>query len=483
MKQQRDHYDVIIVGAGLSGISAAHHIKTRCPGKTFLILEARESMGGTWDLFRYPGIRSDSDMYTLGYSFRPWTNPKAIADGPAIRDYIKETAREEQLEQYIKYQHRVSSASWNSDDHQWTLICDLPTGSVEFSCGFLFTCSGYYRYDQGYMPDYPGVDDYEGQLIHPQHWPEDLDYSDQQITVIGSGATAVTLVPELAKQAQHVTMLQRTPTYVVSAPERDILANLSRKILPAKAAYRIARWKNILMSMAFYKAARRWPKAIKKMIQNGVKKELGKDYDIQKHFNPPYNPWDQRLCLVPDNDLFESLKSGKSEIVTDHIERFTSDGILLRSGKEIKSDIIVSATGLQMQVLGGMELTIDGQTRKSEDSYCYRGMMFSDIPNLANAMGYTNASWTLKCDLTAEHVCSLLNHMDRHNYVQVTPIYSDDPSVNEPLLDFSSGYVKRALAHLPKQGKEKPWRVHQNYIMDLIDMRYSKVADENLRFE
>ncbi len=483
MADNCEHFDVIIVGAGLSGIGAAHHMKTKCPHHSFIILEARDAMGGTWDLFKYPGIRSDSDMYTLGYHFKPWVADEAIADGPAILDYIHETASEDGTDRLIRYNHKVIDAEWSSESSSWSINVEHKDGNrTILSCNFLFMCSGYYDYDNGYMPDFPGLEDYKGTLIHPQKWPKDLDYTDQEIIVVGSGATAVTLVPELAKKASKVTMLQRSPTYIINAPQKDVIANFLRKILPGKLAYLLSRWKNILFSLGFFKFCRKWPNAARKLIMKGVKKQLGDDYDVNKHFNPKYNPWDQRLCLVPDNDLFDSINEGKSEVITDHIETFTQKGIRLQSGKELNADIIVSATGLQLKFLGGLSLTVDGTEIIPRETHCYRGMMFSGVPNLALAFGYTNASWTLKCDLTCDYITRLLNYMKMNEIKKVIPRFNDPTVKDEPFVDFNSGYVLRSIDDLPKQGSKRPWKVYQNYILDIFNFRYSSLKDGALEF-
>lgn len=472
-------YDVLIIGAGLSGIGAAHHLQERCPNHTYAILEARESMGGTWDLFKYPGIRSDSDMYTLGYSFKPWEDQKAIADGPSILRYINETAKEGGIDKKILYNHKVTAASWSSEDMRWTISCG--DADKAFTCNFLFMCSGYYSYDSGYMPDFEGVDDFKGTLVHPQKWTPDISYENKKVVVIGSGATAVTLVPEMAKKAAHVTMLQRSPSYVLSTPQEDKLANGLKKVLPSKMSYSISRWKNILLSMLLYKVSRKWPDFMKGVIKKGVKSSLPEDFDVDKHFTPKYNPWDERLCLVPDEDLFESISAGTSSIVTDHIDRFTNQGILLKSGEEIEADLVVSATGLNLKFLGGLMLDVDGKQCDPAKLFCYRGMMFSELPNMAAAFGYTNASWTLKCDLTCEYVCRLLNHMKKKNLTKVVPNPPADIE-EEPLLDFTSGYVQRSIEALPKQGSKKPWKLYQNYILDIFNFRYSSFKDEALKF-
>lgn len=477
------HFDVLIVGAGISGIGAAYHLQTHCPDKRYAILEGRDNMGGTWDLFRYPGIRSDSDMYTLGFSFRPWRQGKAIADGPSILDYLKNTATENGIDQQIRYNHWVTHYDWSSEDATWTVTAkDQKTGRpVKLTCNFLLNCSGYYRYDQGYMPDFPGIKQFKGQVIHPQHWPEDLDYTGKRVVVIGSGATAVTLVPSMADKARQVTMLQRSPTYILSLPDVDLIARWLNRILPAKAAYQITRWKNVSMQTLFYQACRRYPKLMRRVLRQHLKSQLGKDFDIDTHFNPSYNPWDQRLCLVPNGDLFRALRKGAADIVTDHIDTFTENGIRLKSGQELDADIVISATGLNLVTLGGAELHVDGQLIQPNETMGYKGMMLSNVPNLAMVVGYTNASWTLKADLTSEYVCRLLQYMDQQGYDKVTPVVSGDVE-EEPFLDLDSGYVLRALEHLPKQGDRKPWKLYQNYLLDLINLRYGKVDDDALVF-
>ncbi len=480
MKKELEHFDVIIVGAGLSGIAAAYHLQAQCPGKSFAILEARAAMGGTWDLFRYPGIRSDSDMYTLGFSFNPWPNPKAIADGPSILTYIKDTAAKFGLDRHIRYQSKVNEASWRDEESRWLLRLE-GQNQASLSAGFLFMCSGYYNYNKGYEPAFPGRENFKGSFLHPQFWDEKLDYSGKKIVVIGSGATAVTLVPELARKAEKVVMLQRSPTYIMNLPSEDIIANSLKKVMPKQWAHNITRWKNILLSMALYNASQRWPGTIRRFIQKGIAKELGPAYD-QTHFDPPYDPWDQRLCLVPDGDLFHSLKSGKSEIVTDTIQYFMESGIKLKSGRELEADIIISATGLQIQLLGGMNVKINGQEMDSGQIHCYKGVLFGGVPNFAVAIGYTNASWTLKCDLNSLFVVRLLKHMDRHNYKVITPRYDPDKFESQPLLDFDAGYIKRALDILPKQGNSKPWKVYQNYLKDTLALKYGSVRDEYLEY-
>ena len=484
-----EHFDVIIVGAGLSGVGAACHLKMDCPQKSFVILEGREVSGGTWDLFRYPGVRSDSDMYTLGYRFRPWRDPKAIADGSAILSYIRETAVEFGVDKAIRYKHRVVSARWSSEEARWRVQVEkkfdgLETGSFKFelTCNFLYLCTGYYDYETGYTPDWPGVERFGGKIVHPQKWPDDLDYANKRIVIIGSGATAVTLAPALAEHAAHVTMLQRSPSYIVTRPAEDILANLLRKLLPDRAAYAASRWKNVLLGTFFYNIARNRPKVFKWMIARGVRKQLGSQYDA-KHFTPPYNPWDQRLCIAPDADLFRVIKQGRVSVVTDHIETFNENGLLLKSGGQLDADIIITATGLVLKLISGMQLTVDGVPADLPKTLVYKGMMFSDVPNLAFAIGYTNASWTLKCDLASEYVCRLLNHMDEHGYDICTPRVNDPNIEYEPVIDFNSGYVLRSLHTLPRQGSKTPWRLHQNYIKDLSMMRYGRVDDGAMEFK
>jgi len=468
------HVDVLIIGAGLSGIGAARHLQMMCPGKTFALLEARERMGGTWDLFRYPGIRSDSDMYTLGYSFKPWTDPKAIADGPSILAYIHEAADENGITPHIHYNERVTRAEWSSADARWTV-----TAASTWTCSFLYNCAGYYDYAAGYTPDLPNRDSFEGTIVHPQFWPADLDYAGKRVVVIGSGATAVTLVPELAKRAAHVTMLQRSPTYIMTRPSHDKIADWLRAKLPAKTAYSITRWKNVLLGMAFFTYTRRFPAAAKKSLVKGAAKLSGIAAD--PHLTPSYNPWDQRLCLIPDGDLFEVLRDGRAEIVTDHIETFTPTGLRLKSGAELLADIVVTATGLKLQLFGGATLVVDGQPVRVSDAMVYKGSMISGVPNFAFAVGYTNASWTLKVDLTSTYVCRMISYLDRHHYREVRA--RRDPGVGEiPLLDFSSGYVTRSLPDLPRQGERLPWRVYQNYVFDRAMLGSGQLADQVLEF-
>jgi monooxygenase len=478
-----EHFDVLIVGAGLSGIGAAAHLQERLPGRTYALLEAREVSGGTWDLFRYPGIRSDSDMHTLGYRFRPWTAAKAIADGPSILDYVRDTARERGIDRHIRYRHRVLRASWSSADTRWTVEAErTDTGeTVELTCSFLFINGGYYHYDDPYLPDFEGVDRFEGPFFHAQRWPEDLDYEGKRVVVIGSGATAMTIVPALADKAQHVTMLQRSPTYVISLPSEDPIANFLRRHLPEGAAYAITRWKNVMLQSFTYRLSRRRPELVKNLIRRGVERQLPPDYDVDTHFKPYYNPWDQRLCLVPDGDLFEALSAGRASIVTDHVESFTERGIKLRSGEELEADIIVAATGLNLLALGGVEFTVDGRDVELPETMAYKGMMLGGVPNMAFTVGYTNASWTLKADLTAEYVCRLLRHMDEHGYSKAVPEREADVE-EQPFLDFQAGYVLRALHRFPKQGSRAPWRLRQNYALDIKTLRHGPIDDGAMIF-
>jgi monooxygenase len=474
--------DVLIVGAGLSGIGAARHLQANCPHKRWAILEARDAIGGTWDLFRYPGVRSDSDMHTLGYIFKPWVEHKAIADGPSILRYIRNAADETGITQHIRFGHAVRSAHWSTPDACWTVEAEQPSGArVQIRARFLYMCSGYYSYAQGHQPAFEGQADFKGALVYPQFWPESLDFAGKRVVVIGSGATAVTIVPEMAKTAAHVTMLQRSPTYVVTRPSEDAIALWLDRKLPGKLAYSLTRWKNVLIGMFFFRLARRRPAAVKQRIIEMAAQQLGPEVDVAKHFTPRYNPWDQRVCLVPDGDLFVQLRAGRASVVTDTIDRFTPNGIRLASGQELPADIIVAATGLTLNVLGDLALTVDGTPFVPGDAMAYKGMMLSDLPNVAMAFGYTNASWTLKADLTAGYVCRLLNYMDSHGYTVACP--QRDPAVPaQPFLGFTSGYVQRAIALLPKQGDRKPWQVYQNYLADLFTIRWGRVADGIMHF-
>jgi cation diffusion facilitator CzcD-associated flavoprotein CzcO len=479
-----EHFDVIIVGAGLSGVDAAWHLKKQAPKKSFTILEGRGAIGGTWDLFRYPGIRSDSDMYTLGYGFKPWRGAKAIADGPSIRAYVREAAAENGIDRKIRFHHLVKRANWSSADARWTVECEAGPEKrvVRLTCGFLFMCSGYYRYDEGHRPHFEDEERFQGKIVHPQFWPEDLDYKNKKVVVIGSGATAMTLVPEMAKDAVHVTMLQRSPTYVVSRPAEDKLAERLKRYLPAKLAYAIMRWNSVLFGIYFYNLTRKKPQQVKDYLLKLVREQLGADYDVKTHFTPSYNPWDQRLCLVPDGDLFHSIREGRASVVTDRIERFTEKGVRLASGQELEADIIVTATGLKVTTLGNAEVSVDGKRIETAQTMTYKGMMYSDVPNLASIFGYTNASWTLKADLTCEYVCRMLNFMDRHGYVQATPRRNDPSVVEEPYITFSSGYIQRAEGVLPRQGDKRPWKLYQNYARDLLMLRFGKIDDGTMEF-
>ena len=475
--------DVLIVGAGLSGIGAACHLKRLCPDKRFAILEARSALGGTWDLFRYPGIRSDSDMYTLGYSFRPWKGAKAIADGPSILAYLQETAREEDVERHIRFGHRVLGAAWSSEQTMWTVKIARGDGtSFEMSCNFLLMCSGYYNYEEPYTPDFAGLDSFTGEVVHPQLWTNAVAVAGKRVVVIGSGATAVTLVPELAKLAAHVTLLQRSPTYMVSRPSVDGFAMGLRKLLGNRASYALTRWKNVLYGMFVFKMCRSRPQRVKNKLIALLRQQVGAAVDVAKHFTPRYNPWDQRLCLVPDGDFFKALKSGSVSITTDHIQRFTPTGLLLESGTELPADLVVTATGLQLRLTGGLALTVDGRNIESSQLVSYKGLMFAGVPNLASVFGYTNASWTLKADLSSAFVCRLLNHMQAKGVRQCRPILDDASMPLAPWVDFSSGYFQRVLDQLPKQGSKKPWKLNQNYITDLMTLRYGAVDDGVMRF-
>jgi len=475
-----EHFDVLVVGAGLSGIGAAWHLQDRCPGRSYAILEGRAASGGTWDLFRYPGVRSDSDMYTLGYRFRPWKEAKAIADGPSILKYIREVASDHGIDHKIRYQHRVVAASWSTPDARWTVEVERGEAKerVTLTCNFLWMCSGYYRTDEGYLPEFPGLERFKGRVAHPQKWTDDIDYAGKKVVVIGSGATAVTLVPAMADSgAAHVTMLQRSPTYMAVRPSQDPFATRVRRHLPLGLAYAVTRWKNVLLGMYFYQMCKRQPEKVKNLLLGYVQKMLGPDYDVGTHFTPRYNPWDQRLCLVPDADFFRAIRRGKVAVVTDHIDTFTESGIRLKSGAELEADLIVTATGLVLVPVGGAKLSVDGQPVDLSKRFIYKGMMYSDVPNLASVFGYTNASWTLKADLVCEYVCRLLNHMDRHGYRICTPHNGDPALQEEPWVNFSSGYIQRALAHQPKQGSKRPWKLYQNYALDLLSLRFGRLRD------
>ena len=480
-----EHVDVLIIGAGLSGIGAACHLRRTAPSTDFAILEGRDNIGGTWDLFKYPGIRSDSDMYTFGYTFRPWSEGKDIASADSILRYLNDTIEEYKLADTIRFGQHVKEMDWSSEDAKWTLtIVDKARGkTIQMSCNFLIGCTGYYKYEHGYLPDFKGMDDYQGQLIHPQQWPEDLDYKGKKILVIGSGATAVTLVPSMAKDAGHITMLQRSPTYVFTRPGEDKIANGLKKILPAMWAHKLIRSKNVLLSMYMFNRARKHPDKVRKFLAEMVQKELGDDFNIDPHFTPTYDPWDQRLCLVPDSDLFKALKDGSASIMTDHIETFTKKGVKLTSGAELEADIIVTATGLEVQFLGGMNAHVDQQKVKVSDLVNYKGMMFEGLPNFTAIFGYTNATWTLKADLTADYVARLLKHMDKHDYHTVMPVMNEEGMTLEPIVGLQSGYITRAAQSLPKQGDKMPWRNRENYLKDYMAIKWGKFDDGVLRFE
>jgi monooxygenase len=479
-----EHVDVLIVGGGLSGICAGYHVQATCPTKTFAILEARGSVGGTWDLFRYPGIRSDSDMYTLGFRFRPWPDAKAIADGPSILSYVRETASMYGIDRRIRLHHRVVRAEWSTEDARWTVDVERSDTSetLQLTCAFLFICGGYYRYDEGYKPHFKGTERFRGRIVHPQEWTDEIDYAGKRVVVIGSGATAVTLVPAMAESAAHVTMLQRSPSYVVSLPGEDPLASALRRFLPAKLVYPIVRWKNVLLTMLVFQLSRRRPRVMKALIRRGLERRLPTGYDIDTHFKPRYNPWDQRMCLVPDGDLFDAISEGRASVITDQIDTFTEKGLKLASGAELAADLVVTATGLNLIPLGGVAIAVDGRDVSLPDKLTYKGMMLSGVPNMAFAVGYTNASWTLKCELTCEYVCRLLNHADEHGYRICTPRNRDPSITEEPLIDFSSGYVLRAIETFPRQGAKAPWRLYQNYARDLLLLRFGPLEDEAMEF-
>jgi len=476
--QEREHVNVLIVGAGLSGIGAGVHLQQNCPDKSYAILESREAIGGTWDLFRYPGIRSDSDMYTLGYSFKPWNDQDSIAAGEKIRNYIRETAREYRVEEKIRFGHKVVSAEWSSDEALWTVRAEHEGEIVELTCDFFYGCTGYYRYDEGYTPEFEGRERFGGQIVHPQHWPEDLDYRGKRVVVIGSGATAVTLIPAMAPETEHITMLQRSPGYVVTLPAQDPIAKALRRVLPDKVRYGVVRWKNVLTQMAFYQLSRRAPRFTRKLIRRGVERQLPAGYPVDRDFEPKYNPWDERVCLVPGGDLFKALGSGKADVVTDRIETFTEKGLKLTSGRELEADIVVTATGLNLLVFGGIEIKVDGERKQFKDLLGYKGAMFGGVPNLAIALGYTNASFTLKCDLVSQYMCRLLNYMDAHGYRVATPRDPGPGLARETFIDLKSGYVLRSLDQLPQQGDRQPWRLHQNYAKDIRLFNHGPMDDE-----
>lgn len=479
-----EHFDVLIVGAGISGIGAGCYLQKRCPSRRYAILEGRGDLGGTWDLFRYPGIRSDSDMFTLGYSFRPWKEARRTADGPAILNYVRETAQQFGIDRHIRFGHRVRSASWSSEHARWTV--EVNTGEsrepVRYTCNFLFLCSGYYDYDEGYLPAFAGRENFAGQVIHPQHWPAELDYRGRRIVVIGSGATAVTLVPALAETAAHVTMLQRSPSYVVSVPADDGLARFIQRLVPEMVAQRLIRWKNLLLSLFLYQFCRRRPERAKQMLRHGLVKQLPPDCDVDVHFKPRYEPWDQRLCLAPDGDLFHAMRVGRASVITDTITRFTRDGVLVASGREIPADIIVTATGLNLLAWGGIRIEVDGTAVEPGQCVTYKGLMLGNVPNLAICTGYANASWTLRAELSAKYVCRLLRHMERHGYAQCVPRFDPEIIHRRPLVPLKSGYIERGSDRVPKQGSKAPWVMHQNYLRDLVSMRLARLDDGVMKF-
>jgi len=478
-----EHFDIAIVGAGLSGVGAACLLRSKCPGKSIVILEARSAIGGTWDLFRYPGVRSDSDMATFGFRFRPWSQPKAIADGPSIVRYIRDTAKDYGVDRLIRFGQRLVQASWSADCASWTLaVKQEGGGDLRLACSFLYMCTGYYEYAQGYMPGWPGMDRFAGAIVHPQDWPEDLDTTGKRVLVIGSGATAVTLVPALAETAAHVAMLQRSPTFVASRPAEDAIANWMMRRLPRGIAAGLVRWKNILLQMYFYNLARRKPDFVRAQLLKLAKDQLGPGFDAAELFSARYNPWDQRLCLVPDGDLFAAMRKGKASIENGEVETFTANGLRLRSGKTLEADVVVTATGLVVRLLGGAEIVVDGETVDAGKTLTYKGAMLSGVPNMAFAVGYANASWTLKSELTAEYVCRVINYMDGHGYGVCTPRADDSLVSDEPMMSLSSGYLRRARAQLPKQGAKQPWRMSQNYLRDLMTIRFGALDDGALEF-
>ena len=479
-----NHFDVIVIGAGISGIGAGYHLQTKCPEKTYAILEGRDTIGGTWDLFKYPGIRSDSDMYTLGFSFFPWKEKEAIADGPSILKYLDETSKKFNIDKKIKFNHYVKDASWCSEKSIWTLKVEDKNlmDTVTISCNFIFMCSGYYSYEKGYTPDFDGINEFNGKIMHPQKWDSSIDYSNKEVIVIGSGATAVTLVPEMAKDAKHVTMLQRSPTYVVSAPQQDPLAIFLQKYLPSKLSYFIVRWKNILRQQWYFRLCKKNPKRVKDFIINQVRKSLGHDYDVDKHFTPNYNPWDQRMCLVPNGDLFKSIRKKQTSVVTDTIDKFTATGIKLESGKTLAADLIVTATGLNLEICSNINLKVDGKDINLPDTVTYKGMMFSGVPNLVSTFGYTNASWTLGADLTSEYVCRLLNYMKKSSIKKCCPEANSKIENNDDWLNLTSGYIKRSKDIFPKQGNRSPWTNNQNFLKDIFQIRYGKINDGEIKF-
>lgn len=479
-----EHLDVLIVGAGLSGIGAAHHLRTQCPWASWAIFEARGAIGGTWDLFRYPGVRSDSDMFTLGYPFRPWSGDLAIADGDSILAYIRQTSAEDGTDERIRFNTRVVAAQWSSDEARWRVTArQTDTGEViEVSCGFVLACTGYYRYDHGYRPDFAGLDRFAGTIVHPQAWPGDLDYAGRRVLVIGSGATAVTLVPALAETAAHVTMVQRSPSYIAALPARDPIAGAVRRHLPERYSGPALRWFKALTTQAFFRLSRGRPELVKRMLRRQLERQLPDGYDISAHFMPRYNPWDQRFCIAPDGDLFRAIRKGSVDVVTDHVDTFTEKGLRLRSGEELEADIIVTATGLELLFAGGIELSVDGEAVDPATKLAYKGMMLEGVPNLAIAFGYTNASWTLKCDLTCDYVCRLINHMRAIGMREAMPVNRTPEASTRPLLDLTSGYIQRSAHRFPRQGSRYPWRLHQSYLRDYRTLKLRRIEDGAMVF-
>ncbi|PJN24932.1 NAD(P)/FAD-dependent oxidoreductase [Kitasatospora sp. CB02891] len=479
-----EHLDVLIVGAGISGIGAARYLTAESPGRSFAVLEARAELGGTWDLFRYPGIRSDSDLHTFGYAFKPWREKESIADAPQILSYLRETVRENGLQDRIRYHHRVLEASWSTADARWSVRVErVDTGEqVTLTCDWLFCAMGYYRYDQGFTPEFAGLDRFTGTVVHPQHWPEDLDHTGKRVLVIGSGATAVTLVPAMARRARQVTMLQRTPTYVMPVPRRDHLANLLRRLLGDERGYALTRRKNIAQQYAVWSFCQRHPKAARKIIRWVNTRQLPKGYPVDEHFSPPYDPWDQRLCAVPGGDLFKAIRSGRATVVTDRIRTFTERGVLLESGRELTADLVVTATGLNVQAFGGIPMSVDGEPVRLAGTVAFKGMMLSGVPNFAYAIGYTNSSWTLKIGLLCEHFCRLLAHMDRQGHRICRPEVADPAMPTRPFLDFAAGYVRRAVDGLPRQGDRRPWQTSTSYRDDARTLGAGQVTDPELHF-
>ncbi len=478
---QSEHFDILIIGAGLSGVGAGVHLGKRCPGKSYVILENRDAIGGTWDLFRYPGIRSDSDMFTLGYAFKPWTEAKAIADGPSIRKYVNDTAREYGIDRHIRFRHKVKKASWDSQSQTWRIEAEHEGQTRRFSADFLLSCAGYYDYDSGYTPEFRGAERFKGRIVHPQHWPESLDYAGKRVVVIGSGATAVTLAPAMTDKAARVTMLQRSPTYMISMPAEDKFANGLRRMLPAQFAYDVTRLMRTVLQQVFFHLARTRPAKTRERLLKLIEEQVGVE-EVARHFTPRYNPWEQRLCLVPDNDMFLAIKEGKVSVVTDTIDTFTEDGLKLTSGAELKADIVVTATGLALQMFGGVEIVVDGAKIESGDLTIYRGAMFTGVPNFFSVFGYTNASWTLKADLISEYACRIINYMDEYGLAQVTPGAPGKEAHVRPFVDFSSGYFQRVAHLLPRQTDTAPWKLNQNYGRDILALRFGPVEDGVLAF-